>query len=382
MAFNIPNGAFRLSAEEASGQPNYQAALQNAFKNSQAAVDTAYKPKNMAEALLQAQLKNKHDSIINQFLPESEQARIAETQANTGLIGQNTLKQKILNEYLPQREPAEIAELTARGNYYNQGKPGYSGVGGAAERDFQSNVKLDNPGLTDDEYRDAVNAIRSGETTLPDGRPIKVTPTTMEALNRVVKAGTTANLINQSVKANQGESELKALDEYQKTFENPYQSTVMGISPQLLSDSFNKSKEAQKRFGQYIGLQALNYEKAQVRNNIAGGTPGITAINELMNHSGQIIKNKYPNISASAREEADRVISEGIERMRKARVKAGFSPSSINKKEAMTTKKSLQPVAAGKVRVFFPDGPHVIPAKLLKDAIKSGATLEQELPNG
>ncbi len=90
MAFNIPNGAFRQTAAEAGGQPDYQQALQNVFKNVQETYDTAYKPKNMAEALLQAQLKNKHDSIINEFLPRSEEARISNTEANTGLTGQQS----------------------------------------------------------------------------------------------------------------------------------------------------------------------------------------------------------------------------------------------------------------------------------------------------
>ena len=43
------------------------------------------KPQSLAAKLLEAQLKNKHDSIINQYLPRSEEARINATESNTGL---------------------------------------------------------------------------------------------------------------------------------------------------------------------------------------------------------------------------------------------------------------------------------------------------------
>lgn len=52
MAFSIPNGAFRLNAEESGGQPDYQKALENVFNN-------VYKPRTMQAQLLDAQLQNK-----------------------------------------------------------------------------------------------------------------------------------------------------------------------------------------------------------------------------------------------------------------------------------------------------------------------------------
>ena len=55
VGFNIPNGAFRLSAEEAGGQPDYMKALQQGF---QGAADV-YKPSQMAADLLKQQLANK-----------------------------------------------------------------------------------------------------------------------------------------------------------------------------------------------------------------------------------------------------------------------------------------------------------------------------------
>lgn len=360
VGFNIPNGSFRLNAQEAGGQPDYMQALRAGMQGSREAAETVMKPQNLSEALLQAQLKNAHDRTINKYLPRSEEARIgatesntaldpfrrAQMQANTGLTSENTYKQKILNAMLPEREKAEIAEATGRGEYYKAGG-GNRGVGSKSETEFMNNIGLDNPNIPPEQMREVANAVRSGQATLPDGTPINVTPTTLESLNRVLKSGTTANLINQGVKANQGEAELDALDDYSSTLSNPYPSSIRlpGIgefSPEQIKDSLNPSEAAQKRLGQSIGVQALNYEKAQVRNNIAGGMPGITAINELMAHSGQVVRNRAPHISSVAREEADRVISKGIQAMKKARIKVGFAPSAlINRKGSKNNSSEL-----------------------------------------
>lgn len=337
MAVNIPGIPFRFTG---SAMPNF--------------AESFYKPPTLAAKLLEAQLKNKHDKIINQYLPRSEEARIGaiesntsldpfrkilmqaqanETTANIPLLEQNTLKQKILNQTLNKRELAEIDELGSRADYYRKGGGG-QGVGSKAENEFQNNVALDNPNIPPEKLRDAVNAIREGKNYLPDGTPVRTSLTTMEALNRVIKAGTTSTLLTQGVKANQGEAELKALDNFYNKLGGAYQGSldlpfIGEFSPEQIKDSLDPREEAQKRLGRSIAIQALNYEKAQLRNNIAGGMPGITAINELMAHSGQIIKQRAPRISATARKEADKIISEGIEQMRKARMKAGFSPSSL-----------------------------------------------------
>lgn len=75
MAANIQGVPFRFTG---SALPNF--------------AEEYNKPQSLAAKLLEAQLKNKHDSIINQYLPRSEEARInnilantAGTQSNTGL---------------------------------------------------------------------------------------------------------------------------------------------------------------------------------------------------------------------------------------------------------------------------------------------------------
>jgi hypothetical protein len=100
MVYNPVMPNMKLSAGD-MGVPDYMNALRQGMAGAREATETMYKPKNMAEALLQAQLKNKHDQVINQYLPRSEEARIGNTEADKA--GKN-----ILNKYLPRSELARI----------------------------------------------------------------------------------------------------------------------------------------------------------------------------------------------------------------------------------------------------------------------------------
>lgn len=103
-----------VSSQRATlGVPDLGAALRSGFETNIKMAEARDKPKSLAEALLNAQLKNKHDQIINQYLPQEKEAGIAHTQAGTGLIGQNTLAQKIKNQFLEERERAELNNLRA-----------------------------------------------------------------------------------------------------------------------------------------------------------------------------------------------------------------------------------------------------------------------------
>ncbi len=67
VGFNIPNGAFRLSGEEAGGGPNYVKSLREGF---QGAADV-YKPRTASEGLLAKMLENKMNK------PKAEGAQLA-----------------------------------------------------------------------------------------------------------------------------------------------------------------------------------------------------------------------------------------------------------------------------------------------------------------
>ena len=133
MAITPIFNAFRQSSEESGGQPDYFDALMKGFKGAQEAQETAYKPKNMAEALLAAKLKNAHEQTINQYLPRSEEARIGSTEASTGLTKENTYAQQIRNQFLPESERQRIESSKRAANPLNH-------LTGAANEAYQLKV--------------------------------------------------------------------------------------------------------------------------------------------------------------------------------------------------------------------------------------------------
>ncbi len=93
MAYQPIINAFRLSGEEAGGQPSYMDALLKGFKGTEEAAEAVNRPKKLQEALLQAQLKNAHDRTINKYLEPSEQARVQGLQQSNAL---NPYRQQLL----------------------------------------------------------------------------------------------------------------------------------------------------------------------------------------------------------------------------------------------------------------------------------------------
>ena len=147
MAFNIPNGAFRQTLGEAGGV-NYQDALQNAFKNSQSAVDTAYKPKTMAEALLNAQLVNKIKGSEAKYADRLHEANLANTSSMMGLRNAQKgiipyeiqLKQAQMQDYIRKQRESEFGQNLV-GNLLGGGQ----GAQGGGQGGLLDNLK-NNPG--------------------------------------------------------------------------------------------------------------------------------------------------------------------------------------------------------------------------------------------
>ncbi len=86
VGFNLVNGATPMTAEQATGRPDYMQALRQGMLGAREAAETVAKPKSLSEALLQAQLKNAHDRVINQYLPQQQESEISHRNAQTGLI--------------------------------------------------------------------------------------------------------------------------------------------------------------------------------------------------------------------------------------------------------------------------------------------------------
>jgi hypothetical protein len=97
----------------------------------------------MAEQLLQAQLKNKHDKIINQYLPRSQEATISGQELG------NTA-QSIRNQYLEEREKDEIqkihAEAIARQQEAQKAQFIMSLLNPGSNNNYQPNTGVSSPG--------------------------------------------------------------------------------------------------------------------------------------------------------------------------------------------------------------------------------------------
>lgn len=204
------------------------------------------------------------------------------------------------------------------------------GVGGKEEQFFQSLVSKDNPQLqTPEQIYEASNVLRQGGNTLSDGTKLNpLSPASRSSFDRLTKGGTYSGAAVPILKANQAEAELKVLQNMSvKDFE-PYATTYAGFSPDQIMDTFKDDNESQKRLGNLIASQAAQYEVAQLRNRLARGEAGITATQELMGKSGQIIKTRFPRLSAKARMQASKRLDEYLEAALKASKSVGLGASS------------------------------------------------------
>lgn len=253
-------------------------------------------------------------------------------QANSSANWNNTDAQRLksLLPYFPQEMQAGIAEKLAQAQLLGMGGRN-AGTGQKEEMFFQSLVGRDNPQLKPEQIYEASNVLRQGGNQLSDGTPIKaLSPASQTSYDRLTKGSTSTALITQGVKANQAETELKVLDAYTTPKVSVYGDTYFGKSPAQISDSFKNDEASQTRLGQFMGAQALQYEAAQIRNRMAGGEAGITATQELMGKSGQVIDKFAPKLSAKARQIAMETIDDGLGKALAARRSVPIGASSLS----------------------------------------------------
>ncbi len=74
---------------EQMGLPNFAEAIKQGMLASQRSAQTAVTPKALAEKLLNAHLENSKQRVLNQFLPKSEQLRLATAGLNNSILGNN-----------------------------------------------------------------------------------------------------------------------------------------------------------------------------------------------------------------------------------------------------------------------------------------------------
>lgn len=250
-------------------------------------------------------------------------SEVAMRNAQTANASQDALKQKILNQFLPQREQAEIGETKARGNYYNMGG-GSTSTGTRDQNIYQNMVANDNPGLSPEETRNAANILASGGTQMPDGRQINMSALTRMQLDRTLKSTTTSALLTKGVQANQAEKEINVLNDYAQRGIQGYGTTYLNKSPQQIYDSLKDDKKSQTKLGRLIAARQLQFEIAQNEIKLANGQPGVTQTGELMDLGQQMINTNFPRLSAEARSEANKYFIEALKEGLKARNKLGI----------------------------------------------------------
>lgn len=310
------------------------------------------------EAMLKQHLANTMEQARSQYaqpLAQAElqkaQAEPAEMNARTGYYGAETnkmntmtpleaIKQHIENQYLGRLKESEINSNNSMANLRNMGGSG-GGTGQKEEMFFQNLVGKDNPQLANDPVKlyEASNVLRQGGNKLADGTQLNpLSPASRSAFDRLTKGGTTANLLNQAIGANQAEAEMQVISKYAQEGLKPYGTTYFNKSPEQIMDTFKTDSTSQKKLGRFIAAQQLQNEIAQEETKLAQGQPGITNTLELMSLGQQLIDAKFPRLSAEARLEAQQYFMDALKEGFKARKQVGTHASQVEAGTESVTK--------------------------------------------
>jgi hypothetical protein len=311
--------------------PNIQSEIgyRNALTQGQN-IENQYSPDRL-------RLANAISEIKRQYEAQNQQATINSLNATTNKINTMTpLEAKeltIKNKLLPQTLQADI-------NYKNMGG-GRGSTGSKDALNYQYQVGLDNPQLSDDQIREAANVYANGGDTLSDGTKLNPqSPLTKQAYDRAYKSTTSAKLVTAGVQANQADAELTALNNHVAPVIKDVGTTYFNRSPDQILASLGSDSASQKKVGRIIGARSLQYAIAQLRNRIDMGEPGINATKELMDNSGQLIDVVAPRLTGEARQAAQDFINEGVRKALEARNKYGVGASGASGKNSTTSNKS------------------------------------------
>lgn len=279
----------------------------------------------MYNALSSQALANKMDQLKNQFYAPDMQSQIASRNALTNqtntMTPLNAANKQLENDWYARKAQAEI-------NYRNMGGPGMD-VGQRQMLGLQHQLALDNPSWSPQQVNQSASAYISGNDALPDGTKLPpISGMGQTFLDQIAKKGTTAAILTGAINANQADAELKVLNDYAQKGLEPYGNTYMNMSPAQIMDTFKSDDASQKKLGRFIGSQALQYEAAQNRIRLAKGQPSVSATEDLMKLSGQMVNTHYPNMSYAARKEAARYLDEALEYGLKARQSVGIGAAS------------------------------------------------------
>lgn len=348
MAYTPIVNAFRLSGPEAGGQPDYADALMKGFNTAEAAV----KPRSASEQLLGQMLMNKIRQPYAQNAQEDYET-------------QRDYKRAMMQKALHPELTGETAQLFRLRDSLPSGQ----------DRDRVDQIiarkAAGSAGTTVFDPSTGNPLVQIGGQGGKSGGGTFINPATGEITSQPT-GGTTTNLQGRVV----GAEALK-----------PYLEKVVDTLPQFQNPLTKASGYGQKISNAILGTDfPLPSEeaagKAAIKEASEGmiKTFGLNATGANRHAMEQILK---PRFGESPEGYASRVREQAEAYAKNQELAKSSLRGGIKLNPEQPTIKNVIGVPAGKIRVFFPDGPHVIPKKLLQDAIKAGATLEQEInPNG
>lgn len=274
--------------------------------------------------LLAKQLANQGTAAVLPYKGPQAAANLQGTQLKNNL-------QAIINQFAPEQQQAEIAQKGAMANFYNMG----GGRGGVEQQSVIAEHQLIsqlNPQLKGDLNKIllAETSYMEGKTTLPDGTPLApMTPALSRAISTTILHSIPAGAGAQGIKANQSEAAIDAIQGMATQDLKPYGRTIDGISPQAIIDSFKTDDASQKRLGNFMAGNAIQFEQALLRTAMSGGPAGIKAVHELMTQSKQYIDQHYPTMSAKARLYANQRLNQYFKAILDARNRIGYSLTTL-----------------------------------------------------
>lgn len=234
-------------------------------------------------------------------------------------------QQNALLQPFQQYGQAQQRKEEAMANYYGLGG-GRAPAAVRLDMALENSMVRDNPQLSGNPQAifDAVNALKNGQTTLPDGTPLNFSQTTLDHLARVAKTTSDATQRNQMSTASQAEAEMRVFDKYTNQATAKFGDTYLNKSPREIAAEFSNDPKKQKELGELIAANQLQFDKAALMNRIQGLQPGITSVNEIMEISQQHIDLLGLRISAEARQEAARIVAQAMKEALNARKSVGI----------------------------------------------------------
>jgi predicted small metal-binding protein len=250
------------------------------------------------------QLANVMQIMLNREQPEKFSAEQADTLSRVGLNNANASnintmtpldaeKQKLANAMYNKVTQSQIDQNEANAYLRNSGGAG-GGVLKQAQLMFNRAVAQDNPNLSPSQLYEATNVLQDGGDTLSDGTKLApLSKNAMVALSGISKAITTNQALNRNLTGQQAGNELDVIGDYITRWQQPYGTTIFGISPQRTKDNFNTSDEAQDRLAKADVADELSIDQATLQNKINSGEATATITEELMKKGQQHIKDTH-----------------------------------------------------------------------------------------